>query len=154
MAIDPQYVERTEIDTDELDEDDPEFTPKRPYVSTGERFDEDEEDTAKRRQNVDPEDEATRERVGDLVAEAQRRKAQSEPSTPPVMSGATPGMVPGLAAFRVAVLPIPEERDVRLIFISPGQEPPPGVATALLVPPSPEDARLISEIYNDTDAKL
>ena len=52
------------------------------------------------------------------------------------------------------MLAIPEERDVRLLFIPPGASPPPGVAVALLVPPSEEDARLIHEIYEDTDAKL
>jgi hypothetical protein len=166
MAIDPNYAERTEIDTDDLEELEPEeedsspgaFTPERPYVTP--TIDDEEEDTAKRRQGGgvevpdDPDDEKTRERVGDLVAAADRRKSNAPSPAPQARAQSSSGLVPGLAAFRVAVLPIPEERDVRLIFIPPGADPPPGVATALLVPPSPEDARLINEIYNDTDAKL
>ncbi len=156
MAIDPQYAERTDIDTEDADEDESgdDYRPSRPYFeSEAERFADEEEDTAKRgipSTEPEAEDEKTRERVGDLVAEAERRKLGSEPT----VAASSSALMQGLSAFRVAVLPIPEERDVRLIFIPPGQDPPPGVATALLVPPSPEDARLINEIYNDTDAKF
>lgn len=63
--------------------------------------------------------------------------------------------IPGsLPALRVAVLPIPEERDVRLLFVPPGVAPPPGVALATLLPMTEEDAELLAEIYADTDAKL
>ncbi|MBW2454007.1 MAG: hypothetical protein JRI68_05840 [Deltaproteobacteria bacterium] len=59
-----------------------------------------------------------------------------------------------LPALRVAVLHIPEEGDVRLLFLPPGATPPPGVATALLVAPSQRDAELLTEVYAKCDAKL
>jgi hypothetical protein len=59
-----------------------------------------------------------------------------------------------LLAMRVAVLPIPEDGDVRLLFLPPGADPPPGVATALLVPPTEEDAELLAKVYADCAAKL
>lgn len=65
--------------------------------------------------------------------------------------GSMPGVLQG---FRVAVLPIPEERDVRLVFLTPGAAPPPGVAVAMLVPESEEDAQRLSVIYAECDAKL
>ena len=68
-------------------------------------------------------------------------------------SGA-PHLPGALPAVRVAVLPIPDERDVRLVFLPPDAEPPPGVAVALLVPLSEEDARRIAELYRECDAKL
>jgi hypothetical protein len=60
----------------------------------------------------------------------------------------------GLLTLRVAVLPIPEEGEIRLLFLSPGEEPPPGVATALLVPPTQRDAELLAKLYDESDAKL
>ena len=66
-------------------------------------------------------------------------------------TGAQVSTFPGM---RVAVLPIPEERDVRLVFLGPGAAPPPGVAIALLVPQSEEDARRLAMIYAACDAKL
>jgi len=63
--------------------------------------------------------------------------------------------VPGaLPAIRVAVLPIPEEGDVRLLFLPPGVPAPPGVAVAFLVPPTAEDAQRLAKVYRECDAKL
>jgi hypothetical protein len=59
-----------------------------------------------------------------------------------------------LPTMRVAVLPIPEEGDVRLVFLGPNEQPPPGVAVAMLVPSTPADAELLADVYNETDAKL
>ncbi len=59
-----------------------------------------------------------------------------------------------LPALRVAVMHIPDEGDVRVLFLSPGATPPPGVATALLVPPTQRDAELLTEVYAKCDAKL
>ncbi len=97
-----------------------------------------------------PENETTGEPVGNRVAAADHRPSPAEAST----TEATSPPVAGLTAFRVAVVPVPEVREVRLIFIPPGTDPPPGVAIAWLVPPSPDDARRIDEIYNDMHAKL
>jgi len=56
--------------------------------------------------------------------------------------------------LRVAVVPIPEEGDVRLLFLPPGAQAPPGVATALLVAPTAHDAALLAKLYKESDAKL
>ncbi len=66
-----------------------------------------------------------------------------------------PSSVPGaLPAIRVAVLPIPEEGDVRLLFLPPGVAAPPGVAVAFLVPPTAEDAERLAKVYRECNAKL
>ncbi len=173
MAIDPHYADRTEIRSDARDDDsspgrfEHDSSPGRfdhdsspglyqpsPFVEPEQSF-VDAEDapptgrSGRRSEADDPNDETTRQRVGDIVAAADARKSSA---SYPTATG--PSLIPGIAAFRVAVLPIPEERDVRLLFLAPGTDPPPGVAVALLVPPSEEDARMINEIYNDTDAKL
>jgi hypothetical protein len=84
----------------------------------------------------------------DTQAQTQRRRRKPSPSR----DGAAPrGSLP---ALRVAVLPIPEDGDVRLLFLPPGAEPPPGVAVALLVPPTERDAELLAEVYADCNAKL
>ena len=161
MAIDPNYADRTEIDSDGDDEEEP-FEPRRPPFQDSRALaggdDEATPTPESLEESDDPNDETTRQRVGDLVAAAdQRKEAPKKEEAPPAAAapaGASPGLIPGIAAFRVAVLPIPEEGDVRLLFIPPGAAPPPGVAVALLVPPSEHDARLINEIYEETDAKL
>ncbi len=91
----------------------------------------DEEDTRRRRSSLGP-------------------RGSSAPSLVP-SGGWLAGALP---AVRVAVLPIPEERDVRLLFLPPGAEAPPGVAVALLVPTTDEDAALLARIYAESDAKL
>ncbi|MEZ4439621.1 MAG: hypothetical protein R3B72_11065 [Polyangiaceae bacterium] len=81
--------------------------------------------------------------------------AEDRPKPKAVEPNHTAGPMPGgLLTLRVALLPIPEEGDVRIIFLSPDEDPPPGIATALLVPPSEEDARLIAALYGDSAAKL
>jgi hypothetical protein len=52
------------------------------------------------------------------------------------------------------VLPIPDERDVRLVFLGPDAAPPRGVVVATLVPATDEDARRLATIYATTAAKL
>jgi len=59
-----------------------------------------------------------------------------------------------LPTLRVAVLPLPDEGDVRILFLPPGAEPPPGVASALLVPTTVRDAQLLARVYDESDAKL
>lgn len=59
-----------------------------------------------------------------------------------------------LPALRVAVVPIPEDRDVRLIFLPPDARAPRGMATAWLVAPSVEDAELLAEVVSACTAKL
>ncbi len=86
----------------------------------------------------------------DTQVETQRR-AKPSTSRPRRRTLVPVGVLP---ALRVAVLHIPEDGDVRLLFLSPGATPPPGVATALLVPPTQRDAELLTEVYAKCDAKL
>ena len=87
----------------------------------------------------------------DPEAATERRKSMPAHAERTDSTGAQVSTFPGM---RVAVLPIPEERDVRLVFLGPGAAPPPGVAIALLVPQSEEDARRLAMIYAACDAKL
>ena len=59
-----------------------------------------------------------------------------------------------MPALRVAVLSMPEDGEVRLLFLPPGAVPPEGVATALLVAPTERDAEILARIYAQSDAKL
>ncbi|HZO16087.1 MAG TPA: hypothetical protein VFB62_22590, partial [Polyangiaceae bacterium] len=81
----------------------------------------------------------------DTQMETQRRRRSSPEVAPPNGS---------LATFRVAVLPIPEDGDVRLLFLPPGADAPTGVATALLVAPTERDAELLAKVYAECNAKL
>ena len=97
----------------------------------------------------EPEDEVSHDRP---TSKGSVPPADGEPREPrPPARSLPPGALPTL---RVAILPIPEEGDVRLIFLAPGVDPPPGVAVAMLVPPSEEDAKILARVYRDTDAKL
>jgi hypothetical protein len=60
----------------------------------------------------------------------------------------------GLMTMRVAVLPIPDEGDVLIVFLAPGSEPPEGVATALLVAPTERDAQMLACVYANSAAKI
>ena len=81
----------------------------------------------------------------DTQMETQRRRRSAHDVAPPNGS---------LATFRVAVLPIPEDGDVRLLFLPPGADAPAGVATALLVAPTERDAELLAKVYAECNAKL
>ncbi|HHH31388.1 MAG TPA: hypothetical protein ENK57_23990 [Polyangiaceae bacterium] len=181
MAIDPNYVRRTEYNDDGSGPDpafvspevDEEITPQRtsaPHVP-GWGWDDDEDAEDEGETAAVPLDERPEEEFDDLQAETARFRAsdskeeadasatpdevaQAPPArkeTPSHAAGPMPG---GLLTLRVALLPIPEEGDIRIVFLSPEEEPPPGVATALLVPPSEEDAKLLAALYGETDAKL
>lgn len=212
MAIDPNYVRRTEYNDDgtgpdpafispEVDEDvTPQSSSARPVPGWGWDDEEEDEDgegeteiardddggSAEATQEVEAFDvidetdaveptdgdrevddvEEVEEEFDDLQAETVRFRvsdtdeANAEPSgdepaprkkMPSHAAGPMPG---GLLTLRVALLPIPEEGDIRIVFLSPEEEPPPGVATALLVPPSEEDAKLLAALYGESEAKL
>jgi hypothetical protein len=59
-----------------------------------------------------------------------------------------------LPALRVALVAIAEEGEVRLLFLNPNEEPPPGVPTAMLVATSPEEAERLHALFETTTAKL
>ncbi len=149
MAIDPHYAQRTDYDYDGVGEE------PSPRPVPGRILRTSEENAAAL---VDPHAMPTPQSLDseellsdDEPTDPRQQLARPRQAPPAVAAGPMPG---GLLTLRVAVLPIPEEGDVRLIFLSPGEEPPPGVATALLVPPSEEDARLLAELYAASDAKL
>ena len=181
MAIDPSFAERTDYHYDGVGEPPQEFpVPPRPPSDEDDRG----EDTPKRITSApksparkvisswgEGEDSISIVSLdGDEVDEVddgefneddeptdpnnktlKREPAQAESARAVAKAGPMPG---GLLTLRVAVLPIPEEGDIRLIFLSPGEDPPPGIATALLVPPSQEDAELLAKLYADSEAKL
>ncbi|MBM4375328.1 MAG: hypothetical protein FJ095_09605 [Deltaproteobacteria bacterium] len=150
LAIDPGYAQRIDYSPDDGPDDGPPAsrprssarssredswsTPRRPLDST----------TA-----VGPASDEAPARDSDTMAlvEADTERPSSAPGT----SSAIPG---ALLALRVAVLPIPEERDVRLVFLTSDAAPPPGVIVATLVPATEEDARRLAAVYANTDAKL
>ncbi|MSP25656.1 MAG: hypothetical protein EXR75_10920 [Myxococcales bacterium] len=80
--------------------------------------------------------------------------SHAEPSTARRASLPLSGLPNALPAFRVIVVAIPDESDVRIMFLADGSEAPPGAAVALLVPTSPEDAQRLMAIYATCDAKL
>jgi hypothetical protein len=127
MAIDPDYARRTDYHDEEPS--------SQPPSSQGEW----------------PEGDEKSERE-----DTERRSSSAGTSSASGASdaGAAAKLPGALPAVRVAVLPIPEERDVRLVFLSPGAEPPPGVAVAMLVPVSEEDARRLASVYEETDSKV
>jgi len=153
LAIDPDYARRTDYDDDGVGEA-PSARPVHNHRESRKIADtrsdsevESDGDWAADDEDSDPPDETIRRRsVSDSAA-----PSMTGPVSPRASAGPMPG---GLLTVRVAVLPIPEDGDVRLIFLSPGEEPPPGVATALLVPPSQEDAELLAKLYADSAAKL
>lgn len=202
MAIDPNYVRRTEYNDDGTGPDpafvspevDEEVTPQRSSARPvpGWGWDDDDDDgddddeegegetevateqadgTAEDTQEVEALEVADvdqpQEEFDDLQAETVRfrmatggeddgeARAANEPAprkkVPSHAAGPMPG---GLLTLRVALLPIPEEGDIRIVFLSPEEDPPPGVATALLVPPSEEDAKLLAALYGESEAKL
>jgi len=69
----------------------------------------------------------------------------------PIGTAAPTGILP---ALRVALLTIAEEGEVRLLFLNPDEEPPPGVPTAMLVATSPEEAERLHTLFETTKAKL
>lgn len=208
MAIDPNYVRRTEYNDDGSGPDpafvspevDEEVTPQRSSAREvpgwGWDDDEDEDEEAEGETAVAEEDETSgvaettreveqlppslpadeldadpvEEDLDDLQAETVRfRISETDEAEAEVVPEPTPdepaprrkmpshaaGPMPGgLLTLRVALLPIPEEGDIRIVFLSPEEEPPPGVATALLVPPSEEDAKLLAALYGESEAKL
>lgn len=62
--------------------------------------------------------------------------------------------MPSLPAVRVALVPVPEDGDVRVVFLGPGAVAPPGIATAMLVPTSPEDAERLARLHADCSARI
>lgn len=151
MAIDPQYAERTDYDYDGVgDQPTPRPVPGRILRSSEENAAAPIADphSMPTPQSLDSEELLS----DDEPTDPRQQLIKPKNEAPPV--AATGPMPGGLLTLRVAVLPIPEEGDIRLIFLSPGEEPPPGVATALLVPPSEEDARLLAQLYAESDAKL
>jgi hypothetical protein len=142
--IDPNYPDRVDYRPGDEEEDEENLgtasLPSVPGDPAGSAarggWDDDEEDD-------DEEDQ-------DTQVETQRR-AQPSGAKPKRRTLVPIGVLP---ALRVAVLHIPEEGDVRLLFLPPGATPPPGVATALLVAPTQRDAELLTEVYAKCDAKL
>jgi hypothetical protein len=160
MAIDPQYAERTDYEYDGVGEaPDPQPVARDSEAGPGSVApgsvapDSVEPDSVEPESvepdSVEPESERDDPASDDAPTEAdtQRHRKVSLPAA----AGPMPG---GLLTLRVAVLPIPEEGEIRLLFLSPGEEPPPGVATALLVPPTQRDAELLAKLYDESDAKL
>lgn len=157
MAIDPDYASRTDYTTHEWGER------RRRWSSSG-ALSQADDDAARRPQGSDtdlaplagaprPNTTASAESA---APDPRRRKSSAGARRSSIPSrSSSAGVIPGaLPALRVAVLPIPEERDVRLLFLPPGAEAPEGVAVALLVPSSEEDAALLATIYAESDAKL
>lgn len=147
LAIDPGYAERTDYTSD----DGRRATSRSsaPPTRSGSFGDE-----RQRSGGSGSFADAERERSGrhgsapsetDPEADTERRTSD------PAASGTIPGALP---AVRVAVLEIPEERDVRLLFLPAHAEAPAGVVVATLVPATDEDARRLAEIYARTAAKL
>jgi len=179
MAIDPNYVRRTEYNDDGTGPDpafispDPEEPPQPSaahQIPSGWGWDDEEDDGEEDEGETAVEQEEPEEELDDLQAETVRFRAsdtddveqedeeqdqpdvpEPRPKTPSHAAGPMPG---GLLTLRVALLPIPEEGDIRIVFLSPEEQPPPGVATALLVPPSEEDAKLLAALYGESEAKL
>jgi hypothetical protein len=138
LAIDPEYAERTDYAEEELAP--PSSSPRHSL-------------------NRDPASSDTGEAPPDSAStqpELARRSSTSEQETARRMSAAPEvRTIPGaLPTVRVAVLPIPEEHDVRLVFLGLGEEAPPGVAVALLVPQTEEDAQRLARIYAESNSKL
>jgi len=143
LAIDPEYAERTDYAEDEAFEE--ELAPPS--------------DSLRHSLNREPASSDTGEAPPDSAStqpELARRSSTSEQETARRMSAAPDvRTIPGaLPTVRVAVLPIPEERDVRLVFLGPGEVAPPGVAVALLVPQTEEDAERLARIYAESNSKL
>jgi hypothetical protein len=142
MAIDPDYARRTDWtveapptevdDASELDSDD---------------FESDDgvQRAASSGAPEDPGDPAASDEEETQATTRRRRHAS-------VAAGAVPeGALP---ALRVAVLAVPEDGDVRLVFLPPGEQAPPGVVVALLVPTTAEDAEKLARLYAECHAKL
>ena len=153
LAIDPDYARRTEY----RDDSDAELDARSPWgVSAAQVSGMLAERSHVGDQPVQDEPVANAPvALADQVPESEDPQEQTQRRRLPSDAAQVGAVGPaGLMALRVAVLPIPEEGDVRLIFLSPGEQPPPGVAVALLVPPSEQDAQLIAELYRETEAKV
>ncbi len=102
----------------------------------------------------DPSDEASSAPSDDLSGVHSRDKPH-QPTVPgisdPIGNTAPTGILP---ALRVALLSIAEEGEVRLLFLNPDEEPPPGIPTAMLVATSPEEAERLHTLFETTKAKL
>jgi hypothetical protein len=81
---------------------------------------------------------------GDPPASTRRGISQTRP-------GAAPHTLP---AIRVALLPIADEGEIRLLFLDADEDAPPGVTTAMLVATTPEEAEHLRALLENTDAKL
>jgi hypothetical protein len=175
MAIDPDYARRTDYsDWEESSSDDgpDESTPSRgdSWETGGRASCGDSWETGERASRGDswesggrgsqaesaaPSTDRDRDAKTQRRAEAALDSAAAPNRSRAPSGGQQAGPVPGaLPALRVAVLYIPEERDVRLVFLPPDAEPPEGVAVALLVPLSEIDAQRLAQVYADCDSKL
>ena len=158
MAIDPEYAQRVDLDMAGPGRSGPLARAMQTASTTSpaiaflgdEPEDEDDDDDDDswsswngRRAARDTIDDDEEERQDDH-RRAERRSSVSEA---PRLTGALP-------VYRVNLVPIPDEQDVRLLFVSAATPAPRGLASALLVPQSEEDAELLRAIYDGCDAKV